>query len=328
MGIISEDILRKLYYGEKLSTRKIASKLNAGKTTIEYYFKKFNIKRRTQKEALFLCKKEIGWTRGLTKEKDERLNKLAKSIKNAYKIKREKRIKEIEKKFDKPIKDVIPFLYWDKRFNQEQISKEIGFDRKIVMELMDKHQIKRRPKYKYISSLKGKDHLMFGKNWENHFGKEKSDKRKNEYAKRFRELTIRRIENNEFPFFDTEIEKIIAKEMIKRKILFVKQFRVGNKFVCDFAIPLLKIIIECDGDYWHANPKIYDKNNLTKTQKKKVQIDKIKDNFLKKRGWIVLRFFETNIKSKLDECIFKIEETINKRMKEIKKIKSPIDNLI
>ena len=106
---------------------------------------------------------------------------------------------------------------------------------------------------------------MFGKKWDIHFGKEKADKRRKEHSKRFRNLTIKRLENNEFPFFDTEIEKIMARELLKKKIPFVKQFNVENKFVCDFAIPLFKVIIECDGDYWHANPKIYKKDKLNYT---------------------------------------------------------------
>jgi very-short-patch-repair endonuclease len=327
MKKITRGLLNRLYNKDKLSTRKIAFKLNVGKTTIEYYLKKFDIKRRTQKEALDLCKHEIGWTKGLTKEKDERVNKLAQSIKKAYKEKREERIKEIEKKFNKPLNELISHFYWDEKLSQEQIAKKIGCDRRIIIELMRNYKISKRPKYQYISSLKGKDHSMFGRKWDIHFGKEKADKRRKEYSKRFRKLTIKRLENNEFPFFDTEIEKIMAKELFKRKIPFVKQFKIANKFVCDLAIPYLKIIIECDGDYWHANPKIYNKNKLTLNQKKNLQRDKFKDKFLKKKGWIMLRFFESDIKNSLDKCIYKIEKTLNKKIEELKKIKSPIDTL-
>lgn len=152
-------------------------------------------------------------------------------------------------------------------------------------------------------------------------------KKKKIYSDRFRKLTIKRLENNEFPFFDTKIERRVAKGLIKRKIPFIKQFKIQNKFVCDFAIPCFKIIIECDGDYWHANPKIYANRNLTPTQEKKIRTDKLKDKFLKKQGWTVLRFFETDIKSNVSSCVDKIEKKVKSKLEELKKIPSPIDNL-
>ena len=118
----------------------------------------------------------------------------------------------------------------------------------------------------------------------------------------------------------------MAKELANQGIPFVKQFDIGNKFVCDFAIPFLKIAIECDGDYWHSNPKIYFNNNLTHDQKKNLQRDKFKDKYLKERGWLVLRFFEYDIKRDLDGCIFKINNAIESRMKKL--IKSPIDEVM
>ena len=222
-----------------------------------------------------------------------------------------------EEKFGKPLNELIKYFYWELGLNQEQISKKIERDKIDVIRLMNKFDIPKRPKYQYISSLKGKNHSMFGKTWEEIQGRDKAKLRKKVSSERFRELTIRRLENNEFPCFDTKIEKIMAKELLKREISFVKQFNVKNKFVCDIAIPYLKIIIECDGDYWHANPKIYDKHKLTFSQKKNIQRDKIKDKYLQKEGWTVLRFFESDIKSHTSSCLKRVE----------KKIESPIDNL-
>ncbi len=307
--IFTKELLQDLYHKEKKSTRKIAYEFGVGKTTVEYYLKKFNINRRTHKQANKLHAKESNWIRGLTK-KDPRVEKLSRKIKLAYSKKRKKRIKEIEKKFQKPIKALIQELYWNNKLNQEQISKKIRLHRSIVIELMKKFKISKRPKYQYISSLKGKRHSMYGKKWEDMYDKEEVKKRKEIHSERFRNLTIRRLENNEFPFFDTKIEKIMAKELLRRKILFVKQFNIDNKFVCDFAIPSFKIIIECDGDYWHANPKIYKKNNLTETQKRNIQRDKFKDKYLLKKGWIVLRFFESKITKDPKKCINKIEKFI------------------
>ncbi len=318
MGI-TKNLLEKLYYKDNKSMRKIASELNLGKTTVEYYFKKFNIKRRTREEANRLSSKEHGWTRGLTKEKDERIARLSRSIKETYTAKRKERIRKIEEKFGKPMKELLIDLYENQKMSQEQISRKIGYDRRIVIDLMREFQISKRPKYQYISSLKGKNHSMFGKTWDKIYVKKEADKRRKDHSKRFRELTMRRLNNNEFPFFDTSIEIAMAKALLKEKILFVKQFNIDNKFSCDFALPQYKIIIECDGDYWHANPKIYNQKNIDKRQAMNLKRDKFKDLYLTKKGWVVLRFFESDINKDISKCIRKIKSKI--------KIPPPIDNL-
>ena len=323
---VTKNLLLKMYYGDKKSMRKIASELQVGKTTIEYYLKKFKIKRRTHEEARKINPQKYGWTRGLTKEKDQRIALLAKSIMDTYRTKRQERIKKIENQFGKSIKEIINEFYWRDNLNQEQLAEKLSVDRRIIIELMRKFKISKRPKYQYISSLKGKDHSMYGKTWEILHGAKEAKKRKKLASVRFRKLTIRRLEKNEFPFFDTKIEKKMAKELFKRKIPFVKQFRVGN-FVCDFSIPLFKIIIECDGDYWHANPNIYKESQLTTIQKEKIQRDRFKNKLLLKKGWIVLRFFESDINSNVSKCINQIEKIIKFKSEQIKKIKSPIDTL-
>jgi very-short-patch-repair endonuclease len=62
------------------------------------------------------------------------------------------------------------------------------------------------------------------------------------------------------------------------------QYPLG-KYRADFAIPQLKLAIECDGGIWHENPE------------KKAK-DKIRDAELSKFGWTTLRFSETELKEK------------------------------
>jgi very-short-patch-repair endonuclease/predicted transcriptional regulator len=324
-----KDKLEEMYFNKKLSMRKIAKILGVGKTTIEYYFDKYKIIRRNHSDSTkirFLT--ENVWSKGLSKKNNDKIRKLAKKVSESYKKKREEKIDFLEKKYGKDFRSIIYDLYWKERFTQEKISKELKIDRGRIIKMMRDFKINLRPNYEYIASLKGENHPLFGITWDKLLGKEKSDKRKSVYGARFRELTIKRIQNNEFPFFDTAIEKIMAKELVSLGIPFVKQFNIDNKFVCDFAIPILKIIIECDGDYWHANPKMYSKDNLTYDQKKKIQRDISKDKCLEENGWLVLRFFESDINEDLNKCIFKIKETIKKRMEELKKIKSPIEEVM
>ena len=56
------------------------------------------------------------------------------------------------------------------------------------------------------------------------------------------------------------------------------------------------IFIECDGDYWHANPKLYnDSSKLNSTQKHNVGNDKRKNIFLEKENKKLFRFWECDI---------------------------------
>jgi|GEM_PF-2544181 very-short-patch-repair endonuclease len=321
----NKERLEDFYFNKKKSMRQIAKEMHVGKTTIEHYFKKFNIIRRSHDEARKINPQKYAWTKGLTKS-DPRILRIAKGVEKSSFDKRNQKIKLIEEKYGKNLKEIISFLYCDKKLPQHLVAKELGMDRLIIINLMKQFNIPKRPKYQYISSLKGEKHPLFGKSWDNLLGKEKARERREEYSQKFRELTIKRIKNKEFPFFDTEIERIMAKELIKRGIPFVKQFNVNDKFVCDFAIPVFKIIIECDGDYWHANPKLFAGKELSRIQKNNLKRDAYKDKLLFKEGWEVFRFFESDIKKDVSNCVDKIYAHIS--AEELKKIPYPVDSLM
>ncbi len=63
----------------------------------------------------------------------------------------------------------------------------------------------------------------------------------------------------------------------------------------DFAIPELKIGIECDGEAWHKEGNLHDKR---------------RDGFFKSRGWKIIRFWGEDIKNNIDGCIKIIKEVI------------------
>ena len=298
-----------MYIKEKNSVRKTAKELCISKSTVDYYLKKFEIKIRTKSEATKeRFKWDKVWCEGLSKETDERLKKSFKKVSLTWRRKKEKKINEIESKFKMKFPEILNYLYWDKKLTQEKIAKELDICRDYIIKFMRKYKIKLRPNYEYIRLLKGEKHPMYGKTWEEIYGIEGAEKIRKMHSIRSRNLIIKRIKNNEFPFFNTKIELAFAKEMSKRNISFVSQFSIDNKFVCDFAMPAVKLIIECDGDYWHANPKIYDKNKLHKRQINNLKRDKFKDKYLNKKGWKVIRFFGSDIKENISNCVDKVEK--------------------
>ena len=70
------------------------------------------------------------------------------------------------------------------------------------------------------------------------------------------------IKNSSFKSCDTIIERKVEEQLNKYKIKYFKQKPICNAhFVVDFYLPEYKLVIECNGDYWHSleKAKIRDK---------------------------------------------------------------------
>ncbi|MBI5061659.1 MAG: DUF559 domain-containing protein [Candidatus Aenigmarchaeota archaeon] len=112
-------------------------------------------------------------------------------------------------------------------------------------------------------------------------------------------------------------EKMLKEEFIKRGFIenkdFVHQYNLNNRFSCDFCFPKHKLIIECDGDYWHANPNKYGVDRLHIKQKKTLSKDKAKDRYIEtidNGSWTLLKFWESEIHKDVSRCVDKIEDFI------------------
>ncbi len=116
---------------------------------------------------------------------------------------------------------------------------------------------------------------------------------------------------------DTKCE-ILFKEAMRKaglKGYRIHPKRYGNP---DFVFGKHKIAIFCDGDFWHG--RNYEK--LRPKLKNKFWIEKIERNMkrdrkytrkLRKDGWAVLRFWETNITRDIDSCIKRLKMTMQRR---------------
>lgn len=114
-----------------------------------------------------------------------------------------------------------------------------------------------------------------------------------------------------FPKKDTKIEMMMQRELKRRKIKFKIHDSLFDFCQPDILIPKFNLAIFCDGDYWHVNPiwlKNRRKKELTKAQLNNIKRDKDQNIFLKKKGWIVLRFWETDILCDVESCVSKIEK--------------------
>ena len=78
----------------------------------------------------------------------------------------------------------------------------------------------------------------------------------------------------------------------------------------DFYLQDSRILIECDGDYFHKNPEIYDRA-INKMQKYNTKIDEVKNRWALTNGYVLLRFWETDIRKDPDNIIKFLTERLH-----------------
>ena len=115
---------------------------------------------------------------------------------------------------------------------------------------------------------------------------------------------------------DTSIEIALRTALWHRGVRYRKNYKQlpGKP---DIAITKYRIVVFCDSDYWHG----YDWDNRHQRIKsnRDYWIPKIERNMardkeitaqLQAMGWIVLRFWEWQIKKRLNECVDVVIKTI------------------
>lgn len=120
---------------------------------------------------------------------------------------------------------------------------------------------------------------------------------------------------------DTSIELALRKALWKKGIRYRKNYKllIGKP---DIVITKYKIAVFCDSDYWHG----YDWENRSRRIKsnRDYWIPKIERNMkrdkevteaLERDGWLVLRFWEWQIRRQLDECVEDILSAVESRKK-------------
>ena len=79
----------------------------------------------------------------------------------------------------------------------------------------------------------------------------------------------------------------------------------------DIVLTKYKIAIFVDGDFWHAKGHLENPGEQVSTRreywvpklKNNVERDKELNNELSEMGWLVLRFWESDVKKRLDWCV-------------------------
>jgi very-short-patch-repair endonuclease len=181
--------------------------------------------------------------------------------------------------------------------------------------------------YKNGSQSFARPYQLKGKTYEQIYGKEKAIEQKLKRSLGLKKRHDSGLYNNKFGFpkdgtmkirrakqifpkDDTYIEVKIQNYLKELNIEFYTHYytkEISHSYQCDILIPVQnninqKIIIECDGDWWHGNPIRYP--NPTKFQLEQIEEDRIRTEELIYCGFKVIRLWEIDIK-KLDIILFK-----------------------
>jgi len=110
------------------------------------------------------------------------------------------------------------------------------------------------------------------------------------------------LENPNTKFKDTGIELKTEKYLIDNKINYQKQVPLCGIARVDFYLPEYRIVIQCDGCFWHNCPIHYPSHHIEQKIK-----DNKKDSILQFNGYKVYRFWEHEINQSIEECFKRIE---------------------
>lgn len=109
-------------------------------------------------------------------------------------------------------------------------------------------------------------------------------------------------------YYSSNLESRFAKCLSKANYSFKSQVFINRKSY-DFKINDFKILMEIQGDFWHANPEIYSPNDLMSYPGKKMKAkevwkkDESKRKNAEKYGYKILYYWEKDLKDMTDEDI-------------------------
>ena len=114
---------------------------------------------------------------------------------------------------------------------------------------------------------------------------------------------------------DTKAEILFRKALWHKGVRYRKNYKLlpGTP---DIAITKYRIVIFVDGDFWHAKGHEQNPGEQISTNKefwkakliRNVERDHYVNELLLEQGWIVLRFWESDIKKNLGKCVDEVME--------------------
>jgi DNA mismatch endonuclease (patch repair protein) len=118
---------------------------------------------------------------------------------------------------------------------------------------------------------------------------------------------------------NSQIEILLKKELWSRSVRYRKNVN-GIFGKPDLVFIKEKIAVFCDSEFWHGyNWNIKKKEIKTRKEfwipkiERTIERDKEVTQYLRKEGWLVIRFWGNLIKKRASKCAYRVEKAIRKR---------------
>ena len=106
--------------------------------------------------------------------------------------------------------------------------------------------------------------------------------------------------------FESSVEKMGYTLLDSVGIPYVRQHSINGRFIVDALVVESRVVLEFDGDYWHGNPARYRAPGPR--QIRQMSRDKARDAYLAACGYRVIRFWESDMKHKVDEVLSRLRQ--------------------
>ena len=134
------------------------------------------------------------------------------------------------------------------------------------------------------------------------------------------EIIKRNIERSKKPhpkYGTSKLEKKFAKEFLEKLgIKYEEQFEAKDiKRFYDFYLPDYRVLLECDGDFYHSYGKVYEEMNPM--QKRNARVDEIKNEWAALHGYPLIRIWEHDINENPEKVLDMLRERLGVEMEKL-----------
>jgi very-short-patch-repair endonuclease len=145
-----------------------------------------------------------------------------------------------------------------------------------------------------------------GRTYEEIYGEEKA----RQYKEKLRAASPARLAK--FSRKVTEPERIVQAMLDEVSHTYLPQHPIGF-YTVDFFVPSQFLVVQADGDYWHANPMFYTEDRLTPGQRKQRRLDHSCDAYMVNHGYRVVRLWEHDLHTRPEFCAGLLRKALNIR---------------
>lgn len=226
------------------------------------------------------------------------------------KCKNEDFFKRTEEKIDR--EDIIK-MYCVDMLGVSTITKKYDVTQKVIENILKENNIEMRDKTWVLSNRPPFKGYKRSKEQKEEASRKSKEAYKNspELRNISRQTMLKTIKEGKMPKMNTSIEKIMTGLLIDSNIKFEYQ-KIFAFWAYDFYLPDYNLFIECDGDYWHAHPDKYKKEDLNATQKNNLKRGKQKETYVTNRGYRLIRFWEQDINNNIEGVKKVLYEAVGK----------------